>query len=377
MKQILGAFIAAALCVACTPEPETRTGIGVTDMLIVDAARSDLAQADISRRWMVRVLYPACGEGTPAAYIADPLLDFMKADGYYGLEENVIESWRQRKLGLQNAKPCAGNYPLATLSIGLGVTGPHYSLLAESLVDKGYVVAIINHPYGAPALLPDGTVQSAQADAAYARVDEDPALLSAWFADWARDISFSIDTLTSGDGVRGLKIDPDRIAASGHSIGGAAVLDACTADARLRACVNMDGGPFESRTMETGTAKNSYILLSNPLYTDDELIAKGRDPERWAAMGDQIAGSWLDLGDLSGHTPVVVRVAGTGHMSFSDAPLVMPTLITSFGGTPMQPDRALEVISGTLVAIMESHIGEDSNAFDAFVDATPELERAP
>ena len=139
----------------------------------------------------------------------------------------------------------------------------------------------------------------------------------------------------------------------------------------------MDGGPFESRTMETGTAENSYILLSNPLYTDDELIAKGRDPERWAAMGDQIAGSWLDLGDLSGHTPIVVRVAGTGHMSFSDAPLVMPTLITSFGGMPMRPDRALKVISGTLVAIMESHIGEDSNAFDAFVDATPELERAP
>jgi hypothetical protein len=322
----------------------------------------------------VRVIYPACGGGLPADYVNGALVDVMKDEGYYGLDEAVIESWRDRTVGVKNAAPCGGALPLATLSIGLGVSGAHYSLLAERLAGEGYAVAIIDHPHGAPSILPDGTILLASADEALARIDEDPAVLAARVADWAADISVTLNALTSG-GVEGLNIDGERLAATGHSMGGAAALDACASDARLKACVNMDGAPFGAKVMDRGLSGNAFVLLSDPLYTDEELASRGRSREQWTAMGEQITGLWAELAESGENETVVLRVAGTGHLSFSDAPLVMPELITQFGGNPMEPSQAVDVISGAVAAIMESKTGLNDAALSSYVEKTPELER--
>ncbi len=355
---------------------ETPTHIGVANIAVIDDARTDIVNPDKNRTWPVRVVYPACGDGAPVAYVDSALVDAMKSEGYYGLDEEIIEGWRTRTFGAADAAACAGDFPLATLSIGLGVAGAHYSLLAEQLAEKGYVVAIIDHPYGAPSILPNGTILSPAADADLARIDEDPSVLAARMADWAADISRTVDALLTY-GVADMRIDAARVSAMGHSMGGAAALDACGADARLKACINMDGAPFGARIMDDGVKGDVYVLLSNPLYTDDELAARGRTREQWDAMGGQITGLWSELSGKGTGEATVLRVAGTGHLSFSDAPLVSPTLITSFGGTPMEPARSMDVISGALSAIMDGGTGGDDAALTRFVEQTPEINLLP
>ncbi|HWG33999.1 MAG TPA: hypothetical protein VN650_07505, partial [Gemmatimonadaceae bacterium] len=47
---------------------------------------------------------------------------------------------------------------------------------------------------------------------------------------------------------------------------------------------------------------------------------------------------------------------GTGHMSYSDAPFVMPTTITRFGGTVIDASRGFEIISAYTRAFLDRYV---------------------
>ncbi len=374
MQQMIAAALAAtsAACASAAPDAEP-TGVGLVDVAVTDATRADIVDPERPRRWSVRLFYPACGGGAPGRYAAPELAAAMADGGYYEQPRAEIESWSERRLGGVGAVACGGPRPLATVSIGLGVAGVNYSLLAERLAAAGYVVAIVDHPYGAVSRLPDGTLQSGRDDPLAPQTDADPAVLARRVAEWAADISRTVDAALAGELAAGARIDAARVFALGHSMGGAAAMDACRADPRLAACVNMDGAPFGTKTMDEGGHGQLMILHANPRYSDADLAARGRTRAQWDAMGEQFEAVWTDAFAQGDPEYVRVSVGGTGHMSFSDAPYVMPDTITRFGGDLVDADRAHTLIVRALDAYMRDRAGE-AGAFAAALTDAPELE---
>lgn len=372
----IASVIGLAACSAVTDSttgPATQVGIGVADLVVTDETRADIASPDQPRHWHVRIFYPACETAPEKQYADEMLLSALVSSEYYGQDEGTIRAWGDRTVGLDDARPCSEPVSFVTLSIGLGVAGINYSLLAEKLAHEGYAVAIIDHPYGAVAQLPDGSIQSSSDDPRLASIDADPAVLSQRIAEWTQDISHTISTAIADDLMEGLSIEENRLYAIGHSMGGAAALDACRNDDRLIACADMDGAPFGTRTMEEGGHGNLLILHANPRYSDEDLTARGRTREQWDAMGEQFEAVWTDTFAQGDADVTRISVAGTGHMSFSDAPFVMPDTILQFGGDILEAGRAHEVIVSALDAYMRDQ-SDPTGAFQTVLIETPELE---
>jgi hypothetical protein len=51
-----------------------------------------------------------------------------------------------------------------------------------------------------------------------------------------------------------------------------------------------------------------------------------------------------------------VRVLGRGHMSFGDAPFVMPDLVTRFGGRVIDARRGHEIVTACLRQFFDQHL---------------------
>src|ERR1700687_3186896 len=131
--------------------------------------------------------------------------------------------------------------PLVVLSPGFTNSRSTLTALAEDLASHGYVAAGIDHTYESFATaFPDGRVTTCLARQAPRRGQ---GFWEKVAAGRAADARFVLDQLTGAHPAwpgAGL-IDPSRVAMAGNSAGGAAVIAALLADARIRAGIDMDG----------------------------------------------------------------------------------------------------------------------------------------
>ena len=144
------------------------------------------------------------------------------------------------------------SYPVVLMRAGHSALTANYSSLAEDLASYGYVVVGIDAPYRTfVVVLPDGSViarspeNNAELGSEAQRVQVATKLVHAWSA----DMSFTVDQveqLNAADpsgGFRG-RLDLQRVAAFGHSLGGAEALQFCHDDLRCKAGIDVDGAPF-------------------------------------------------------------------------------------------------------------------------------------
>jgi dienelactone hydrolase len=248
------------------PEPGGAFGIGRVSFEWTDSSRPDPYSNDSAahRDLMIYLWYPAprnaAGEAEP--YLpgarqmdADHEAQARMTDEFGALWPQVA-SGEIKSHAIANA-PVAKTpkaFPVVLLSHGLGGTGLEYTCLIENLVSNGYVVAAIEHTYTASAVVfPDGRVVVAHQDpvpeglSAEQRWQRMIASVAVEISRGAQDDIFVLDRLTdlnkSGDEgfpLRG-RLDLSRVAATGHSAGGAFAARACELDARFRACVSFDG----------------------------------------------------------------------------------------------------------------------------------------
>ncbi len=220
---------------------------------------------------------------------------------------------------LRDAAPGPGSRSLVLLSHGYGGSWRNLSWLAMDLAARGYVVAAPDHP---------GTTT----------FDQDPAR-AATLWERPRDLSRIIDGLASDSGLAG-KIDTNRVAAIGHSLGGwtvAALAGARFETARFekdcrdktspRACALKDelglGRPEIERDMRDSRLK-AFVSF-------DLGLARGFAPESLAAlkMPSLVVAAGIDIGGLpprleSGYladhlpksTSTYVEVPDAMHFSF-------------------------------------------------------------
>jgi dienelactone hydrolase len=270
------------------------------------------------------------------------LLDAMVRDGYLDLDSATIRDWSRIRLAArQDAHPAtpssARGWPVLVFSHGLGVAGMNYAAIVQELASHGYVVLAIDHPIGGFTLDPNGQLLRPGSDSLHY---PDRPIIS-MVRDWAIDDALVLRraaTLLRAPSASPVRLDLDttRAGVAGHSLGGAAALEACRAPSPFVACADMDGAPFGD--VETrGVGKPILVLLSEPDRRHEPPprdSAESARRRRFLEMGRERDSSWSAIcARQRGVRCDVVKLRGTGHFSFSDAPFQLPSQLHAVGAT--------------------------------------------
>ena len=321
------------------PAPTGPYTVGRTIFRWLDSSRPEVLTADPDdvREVVALVWYPAeAGTGVKAGYIPDlpSIADALVQSG---------ELRRWEVFGLRfirsesplDARPVRAEapFPVIILSPGNATNIELYSSLASDIASHGYIVVGLNHPYDVPAVeLSSGEVADYDRDQWLL----DPQAHQAYTAERMKvriaDILFALeqlDDMNSSSLLAGI-MELGSIAVAGHSLGGIAASEACKADSRFRACLNLDGsqrgGPFS--TEEAAVPPDQPFL-----FLTKEAQLHPRILERFESMAE---GYW-------------VVVHGTSHQSFTDGPLLQPSLLPG----PNQADRFMDRIRQYCLAFFD------------------------
>ncbi|WP_369175201.1 alpha/beta hydrolase family protein [Streptomyces sp. R28] len=343
-----------AIASAQLPRPTGPHAVGRSTVHLVDADRPDpWVPSAGARQLMVSMYYPARPGtgGATAPYMtaeeARLLLELRVPDATVPPETiSGVRTWAHTE-----ARPAPGRFPLVVLSPGFTLPRATLTGLAEDLASRGYVVALVDHPYeNAGTTLPDGQTLPC------AICDEFPSIGGSAVAESrAEDISFVLDRLTGRHPAwrYARVIDAKRIGMAGHSIGGNAAAATMAADARVRAGVNMDG-TFFAPVPATGLDGRPFLMVG----------AENRPPldrtwdEAWAHLDGWKR--WL-------------TVAGTDHGSFTDVPL-LAELVGIPDTAPLPYERSSALTRAYVAAFFDLHLkGVPQPVLDGPSPANPEV----
>jgi dienelactone hydrolase len=307
----------------------------------------------VARPVMAQAWYPARTSTVrpKARYVEQQtLLDAMVSEKYEDVPATDIRSWRDLHLsalaGAPPAKSPGGRgWPALVFSHGFGMSRVNYAALAQELASRGYVVFTVDHPYGGFMVAPDGRVLQPGGDSLRRRLGTPPNLATvdsalAWDARrWALEagavVRRAASRQTGVSALASLSIDTMRVGMLGHSLGGAAALQACRDDPLFRACADMDGAAVGDVDLN-GVRKPSLVLLSQPAPSAAEPkdSAERAHRDEFARMGRERDSTWRAIALHSEPAPVfIVKLQGTAHLSFSDAPFLMPSLLQGTGSS--------------------------------------------
>ena len=183
---------------------------------------------------------------------------------------------------------------------------------------------------------------------------------------WSADISATIDELdriNTGDGPLAGRLDMGRVAAMGHSCGGAAAGQACLDDPRCKAGINMDG-------LQLGDMLDRDLTRPFLFMHHDNIGATNKTPN-------------LPFFHRAKAPVYLMTIEGSGHLGFSDAALYGRAsffrLVAPVG--EIDGKRCQRIVGDYVLAFLARHLrGHDVRLLDGVDPRYPEVElltRAP
>ncbi|MCG5215266.1 alpha/beta hydrolase [Streptosporangium soli] len=339
------------------PRPTGPNAVGRDTLHLVDKDRPDpwVPKAG-ARELMVSMFYPARrGSGAVAPYMgkeeARLLLEFQKLDKAIPVK-TVTATRTNARAG---ARPVAGRYPLVVLSPGFSLPRTTLTLVAEDLASRGYVVAAVDHAYeSSGTAFPGGRMTTCVA----CELAEDRGI-KVVAEGRAKDVSFVLDELTGRRPAwkHAGMIDRGRIGMAGHSIGGNSAARTMETDRRVRAGVNMDG-TFFAPVPAAGLDGRPFMMLGT-----ESLHRPGGKDESWDRDWARLDGwkRWL-------------TVAGSGHFTFIDLPVLGGQLGLSTPDAPLSGRRSGEITRDYVGAFFDLHLrGIRQPLLDGPSTANPEV----
>jgi dienelactone hydrolase len=323
------------------PSPTGPYSVGRTIFRWVDTSRPEVLTEDPNdyRGAMAFVWYPAVpGTGVDAEYfpgvshLSESLSGSGEVAGWQALGLRFVRS----KSPL-NAQPLQGQkpFPVVLLSPGNGTNIEFYSALAGEIASHGYVVVGLNHPYDVPVVeLSDGRI------AAYNRQQWEmtPADHQAYSAERIKvrtaDMLFvlaQLETINSKtDSPFASVLNLDSVAAAGHSLGGLTASEACKADSRFKACINLDG-----------------LQRGGPFSMEESAIPPDQ-PFLFLTKEDEIHPGLIESFEATSQS-YWVAVHGAAHDHFADGLVLQPSLFP----VPDRADKLMELIQEYTLAFLD------------------------
>jgi len=330
--------------------------VGNICLHMTDPARHD-GSTDSDRQLLVEVWYPAAAD--TAQRPRTRIVDFIDPT-WAPLVEAVFRlllppeemEYMYRDTGSATGAPLDaehGPYPLVLFSHGNGGVRFQNHTLACHLASHGYVFVAPDHTENAAfTALPDQLVIF------------NPLLMVKSFLDRPQDLSFILEELLkknapgSGDRLEGA-IDPEKVAAVGHSFGGPPVMLLAQFEPRVRAGITL-AGPWISLALFQLDIPMMYMI-----GLEDRTVG---DPYN----------DWIR--DVYAHSPApkfLIEFPDGGHYTFTDACGIAPTLFGSGDGcgpgTRIEDGspfvfvdylRALTVQNAYMLAFLEYTLNRDA-----------------
>jgi predicted dienelactone hydrolase len=364
-----GPAAAWACPVPVFPEPSGHFAVGTRVMQWTDPHRPETSTAERGdrRTVVVQLWYPArkSPAGTQRAqylgrteHEARIVTDALAR--YAGLPGFLVDGVPRAHTHAVFEAPVAdrgGRFPVVLFSPGLGGVRTQNTAWAEELASHGYVVAALDHPYDSAAVvLADGRTINTKI-ASTGDDDKDAKLAADETAVRAADLSFVLTQLGRLDrgeiaGPLTGRLDTGRVAATGHSMGGAAALQAARRDHRFDAVIDLDGYPH-------GPTSPS---LHQPTLALTQTITSETDARYIPRLTKVLK--------LSTATSYRLTIPGTAHLTFMDTPLYLPpvpSIVGSLGRT-----ESVHVVAATTLAFLDTTLrhkpGDLSGVLSAYGD---------
>ncbi|QKW25853.1 alpha/beta fold hydrolase [Streptomyces seoulensis] len=364
-----GPVAAWAFPVPVFPEPSGRFAVGTRVVQWTDPSRPESFTADPHdrRTVVVQLWYPA--RESPAG---------VRRAQYLGRTEHearTVSDALAREAGLPgflvDGVPRAhthavfdapvtgggGRFPLVLFSPGSGGVRTQNTAWAEELASHGYVVAALDHPYdSAVVVLSDGRTIRTRTTSTGDRAKDDESA-AGWTAVRAADLRFVLTRLERLDrgetpGPLTGRLDTGRVAVTGHSMGGAAALQAARQDRRFDAVIDLDGYPH-------GPASP---VLHQPTLALTQAITPETDPRYLPRLTGALRRSTT--------TSYLLTVPGAAHLTFMDGPLYLPPVPSIVGS--LGRAESPHVVAATTLAFLDATLrrtpGDLAGALSAYGD---------
>jgi predicted dienelactone hydrolase len=349
------------------PAPSGPYPVGSQVFRWIDPEREEAATDDPNdrRNVVVQAWYPAvAGEGTGSRYI-DGL---GRLPGWVSLIPGlVMQRYDRIDTHARADAPVAtqrARWPVVLFSPGYGASRAFYSGLLADLASRGFVVLALDHPYEAPVVeLADGRL----ATPVQRFLPDDPdrsRYMSAQQVLRAADLRFVVDQI-GRPGVFGPRLserlDPQRIAAIGHSFGGASAVEAAMGDARIRAVANLDGTLYGRAAIDPMPVP--FLLLESD-------HRETRHSQNYL-QGNLALVYHLRAGGYR------YQIAEANHYSFTDVPLYLSAparfAVATWIGGSRGPARSQAASNDVLAAFLQQPLLDVPGDVDAAAARHPGL----
>jgi predicted dienelactone hydrolase len=343
------------------PTPTGPYSVGTSILYMEDPGRdamgekksADAAQSNpgSKRELVVQLWYPARASANPFAV-------------YRRRKETTATSSYQSVLrtGSRLDAPVfshGGPWPLLLFNPAWTGQRTQSTFLMQELASHGFLVASIDHTwYSGRVAFPDGRViDSSRAPEIgnfdHSTIAEQLVLGSKYTLIEAEDDIFVLDQLLALSSDRQSRwygsVDPTRIGALGHSIGGSAAEQAAYLDPRIRAALNMDGWTFGD-VLTHGLNKPLMLMYEKGTILEppsSQLSSLSESAQRYWQM-DRENNTAVEAG-LRRFGGFRLYIDGTSHWNFSDRALYSPLRSRTAAGS-IAPMRAYTIIDRYAVA---------------------------
>jgi dienelactone hydrolase len=318
---------------AAVPSPSGSSNVGTRIVQMVDPRRDDPFAGNGSKReLLVRFWYPTPYNEScqPAAYTSPAVWNYFSQ--LAGLPAPEV-----RTNSCLDAPVSDGRHPVVVFTPGYTGTFTDYTYLFEDLASRGYVVAAVDHTYEATAVeFPDGRFVESVFGSHLAETTwrRDEQSLSLAVSVRQEDLKFVVDELARLNGEAGGpfagRLDLEKVAVAGHSLGGLTALRSLKQDSRFKAAILLDA------LMPDGSAR----------VTDTPVLVLAMGRTQW---GDAECRLWSDLRGPR----LAVNLNGAEHVTPTDAVWLAKGAIKTGS---MGPEKTIEALRNYIAAFLDTNL---------------------
>ena len=370
---LLGTLILLAASTALpvllpVPNVSTPSGpypVGTQTFVLTDESRRELySRLDEPRKFMLQVWYPANpnSDTSHAPWMNDAPIFAREIAKFFELPEFFLDHLELVQTpAYQNAqlKPSNSAYPVVIFSHGWSGFAAQNTGQALELASRGYIVAAVQHTYGAiVTIFPDGEIAYNNPNALPDDVPENEYDQAAHILaeQWASDIGFALDFFeeesTDPDSQFFTTIDLEAVGVFGHSTGGGAAIQFCGTDSRCKSVLGMDPfmTPVSEQVLENGIPQPAFFMFSQA-WVDIVDSKNNRLFKRFYANLDP--------------STRVIGIQGTTHYDFSDLPMLSPIASRLGLKGPLNGERVIEITNAYLIDFFNLTLkGQPTDLFD-------------